>query len=369
MTKINANFHREMPETSMPLGPLMIDIEGLSLSDKDRKRLMHPLVGGVILFRRHFESIEQLQAITQDIHALRHPQLLIAVDHEGGRVQRFRDGFTHLPPMRVFGEMYAEGEHERAFRLAEHAGWVMASELRACGVDFSFAPVVDLDLGVSDVIGDRGFSDQPDVVTVLARHLMQGMKSAGMASVIKHFPGHGSVEVDSHLALPEDHRTWDEINHKDLIPFRKLSAESAPAVMPAHMLVPAIDDLPIGFSKRWLQTILREELGFSGAIISDDLNMLGAVDVFPDPVERFCAALDAGCDLILVCNDLSVVDEILERAEVDLNIIADTRLIRLHGKGQVHWDELQQSPKWKQRSQALLNLHERVKQRGEEWMQ
>lgn len=369
MTKINANFHREMPETSIPLGPLMIDIEGLVLTDKDRERLMNPLVGGVILFRRHFESIEQLQALTTEIHALRHPQLLIAVDHEGGRVQRFREGFTHLPPMRVFGEIYAEGDHERAFRLAEHAGWVMASELRASGVDFSFAPVVDLDLGVSEVIGDRGFSDQPEVVTVLARHLMQGMKAAGMPSVIKHFPGHGSVEVDSHLALPVDTRSWDEINHKDLIPFRKLSAESAPALMPAHMLVPAVDDLPIGFSPRWLQTILREQLGFTGAIISDDLNMLGAVDVFPDSVERFKAALNAGCDLILVCNDLTVVDDIFERAEIDLNLVSDTRLIRLHGKGHITWDELMNDPKWKQRSKAVLALHEQAVKRGEEWMQ
>src|SRR3954447_5241959 len=259
----------------MPLGPIMLDIGGTRLTPADREKLEHPLVGGVILFTRNYSSFEQLAQLTAEIHALRTPPLLIAVDHEGGRVQRFREGFTRLPPMRELGIIW--DEHPATARhLAKAAGFVLAAELRAAGVDFSFTPVLDMDYGQSTVIGDRAFHSAPRVIAELAHHLVSGLKLGGMAAVGKHFPGHGYIEADSHTELPIDHRSYHDIETNDLIPFRKLIDFGLPAIMPAHVIYPQVDSRPAGFSEIWLKEILRKNLGFEGCIFSDDLSMEGA---------------------------------------------------------------------------------------------
>jgi beta-N-acetylhexosaminidase len=285
-------------------GPLMIDIAGASLSATDRERLSHPLVGGVILFSRNYESPEQLAALCADIHALRDNPLVIAVDHEGGRVQRFRSGFSALPPMRRFGEWW-EGASEAALQSARSVGFVLASELRAMGVDFSFAPVLDLDWGRSGVIGDRAFHRDPKVVTALAGELVAGMREAGMHCCGKHFPGHGWVAADSHVAVPVDERSLAELE-ADIAPYRTLQLD---AVMPAHVIYPQVDSRPAGFSPVWLR-MLREDVGFRGVIFSDDLSMEGAA-VAGGIVARADAAWGAGCDMLLVCNAPDAVGELL----------------------------------------------------------
>jgi len=297
--------------------PVVLDVAGLSLSAAEAKRLSHPLVGGLILFARNFESRAQLVALTSSIKAIR-PDILIAVDHEGGRVQRFRtDGFTHLPAMRALGELWME-DAMRATEAATASGFVLAAELRACGVDFSFTPVLDLDVGNTSVIGERAFHSDPRVVSVLAKSLMQGLLLAGMSSCGKHFPGHGFVKADSHVAVPVDKRSLKAILAADAKPFEWLSL-SLSAVMPAHVIYPKVDSRPAGFSARWLQEILREKLGFGGAIFSDDLGMAGARVLEGRAIgytEAALAALQAGCDLVLLCNQSAVdggaaIDELL----------------------------------------------------------
>lgn len=284
--------------------PIVIDIAGLALDADDRRRLAHPLVGGLILFGRNWASRDQLLALAAEIKALR-PDVLLCVDHEGGRVQRFRtDGFTHLPPMRRLGELWMQ-DALRATDAATACGYVLASELRACGVDFSFTPVLDLDHGPSGVIGDRAFHRDARVATMLAKSLMHGLLLAGMASCGKHFPGHGHVAADSHTEVPVDPRPLEEILADDAKPYDWL-ATSLASVMPAHVVYPAVDAQPAGFSERWLQDILRGRLGFTGAIFSDDLSMQGAT-VAGTPVDAGIAALNAGCDLVLLCNQ-SLVD-------------------------------------------------------------
>ncbi len=294
--------------------PVVIDIAGTALSDADRRRLQHPLTGGLILFARNWEDRRQLTALTSEIRALR-PDVLICVDHEGGRVQRFRtDGFTHLPPMRVLGELWMQ-DALRATDAATACGYVLAAELRACGVDFSFTPVLDLDHGPSGVIGDRAFHRDARVATLLAKSLMHGLLLAGMHNCGKHFPGHGYVAADSHVDVPVDKRSLKAILADDALPYGWLST-SLSAVMPAHVIYPKVDAAPAGFSARWLQDILRGRLGFTGAVFSDDLSMKGAT-VMGDAVQGAVKALNAGCDLVLLCNQSLVeagrpLDELLD---------------------------------------------------------
>ncbi len=312
------------------LGPLMIDVQGTVLNADDIRRLQHPLVGGVILFSRNFESSSQLKALTSSIHAVRQPPLLIAVDHEGGRVQRFKAGFTKIPPMREFGKIW-DNHPKQAKALATQAGWVLAAELRAHGVDFSFTPVLDMDYGASQVIGDRAFHMQPAAISELAFALMQGLKQGGMAAVGKHFPGHGYVAADSHVAIPVDERAFDAIAQADMQPFKQMIDDGLAAIMPAHVIYPQVDEKPAGFSMRWLQKVLRERLGFNGVIFSDDLAMEGAV-VAGDVTQRALAALNAGCDMALLCNRPDLIDELLANLSWQISAQSLARLARMHGK-------------------------------------
>ncbi len=293
----------------LPLGPVMTDVAGLILSEDDITRLRHPLVGGVILFARNFESPEQLKHLTRGIHELRNPALPIAVDHEGGRVQRFRDGFTAIPPMRALGERWNQSP-EDALRIAEGVGYVIGAELIAHGVDFSFTPVLDVDWGESGVIGDRAFHSRPEVISRLARAVMSGLASTGMIAVGKHFPGHGYVRADSHHEIPVDERRLEDIWNADMVPFRDLADGIMSAVMPAHVIYPAVDNQPAGFSTTWLKDILRGRMKFDGLIFSDDLSMEGA-SVAGNVTQRAHAALNAGCDMALICNDPAKADEML----------------------------------------------------------
>jgi beta-N-acetylhexosaminidase len=338
----------------MSLGPLMIDLEKNTLSNEERKLLQHPLVGGVILFSRNYESPEQLAALTTEIHALRQPSLLIAVDHEGGRVQRFRDGFVHLPACAKLGELY-DRNHRQALTLSEQMGWLMAAELRAVGVDFSFAPVLDLGRHISTVIGDRAFHANPEVVAELARAMMRGMRQAGMMAVGKHFPGHGSVAPDSHVAVPVDERRLVDLQFEDLLPFERMIHYGLAAIMPAHVIYPQVDTQPAGFSARWLRGILRKELDFQGVIFSDDISMAGAA-VVGDPLARTQLALQAGCDMVLICNDRAAAIQVIENLGEYNSPSSQVRLMRLHGKAGVDWESLHADNRWLQAQQACCTL-------------
>lgn len=299
-----------MSVLQLPRGPVMVDVAGLVLSEEEQRRLSHPAVGGVILFRRNYASREQLKALVAEIKALRQPELVVAVDHEGGRVQRFIDGFTRLPAMRVLGELWDSQGRAAAQNHAEQVGWVLAVELRACGVDLSFTPVLDLDWGCCAVIGNRSFHGDSHAVTDLALALQRGLLRGGMKACGKHFPGHGFVSGDSHLTLPEDTRSLDELWEDDLLPFEHLSEAGMAAVMPAHVVYPQVDGQPAGFSSVWLQDVLREELGFNGVIFSDDLTMEGA-SMAGGIHERSAQAFAAGCDIVLVCNKPDWTDGLL----------------------------------------------------------
>ena len=291
----------------------MADVAGLALSAADKEMLSHPLLGGVILFARNFESPMQLAALTAEIRALRDPALLIAVDHEGGRVQRFHQGFSRIPPMRSLGQRWLD-DPESAGAISRALGTIIAAELQAHGVDFSFTPVLDVDFGSSSVIGDRAFSDQPAVVAGLAGALIAGMAEGGMAAVGKHFPGHGWVKADSHVDVPVDERELAAIESSDLVPYRRLIPAGLAGIMPAHVVYPKVDSRPAGFSPVWLKDILRRGLGFEGMIFSDDLSMEGASSA-GGVVERARAALGAGCDMALVCNAPQAVAELLQGLE------------------------------------------------------
>jgi len=295
--------------TPLARGPVFIGVEGLELSPADRERLVHPLVGGVILFTRNFKSPPQLKALTREIASLRSPRLLIAVDHEGGRVQRFRDGFSVIAPMRTLGELW-DSDVAGAAREAVRIGRTIAGELGSHGVDFSFTPVLDVDHGESAVIGNRAFHRNPNAIAHLASALCDGLHAGGMAAVGKHFPGHGHVAADSHTELPVDDRPLAAIVADDLVPFGALIARGLEAIMPAHVVYSAIDKDPAGFSQKWLQEILRGRLGFDGLIFSDDLGMAGAQGV-GDLVARAEASVAAGCDMVLACNDFEGADTLL----------------------------------------------------------
>ena len=315
----------------IPHGPVMLDVAGIELTDEDRQRLIHPLVGGVILFTRNYASPDQLTRLTREIHALRQPPLLIAVDHEGGRVQRFRDGFTALPAMRELGVIW-DSNPAQAKRLAQHVGHVLAAELRAHGVDLSLTPVLDVDHGNSSVIGDRAFHSDLHAISELALGLIHGLKEGGMSSVGKHFPGHGHVKADSHHETPVDERPYAAIAASDLQPFRRLIENGLGGIMPAHVIYPDVDDKVAGFSEIWLKQILRGKLGFDGMIFSDDLSMVAASGA-GGMAERARAAFDAGCDMVLVCNNPQASDELLAQLEYSMPAIALARLARIHGRG------------------------------------
>lgn len=328
----------------MSLGPVMLDIEGTQLGDIERERLVHPQVGGVILFSRNYESPDQVGRLVEEIHAVRTPRLLVAVDQEGGRVQRFRDGFTRLPPVAELGLAYDQ-DPGRALGLAEKTGWLMAAELRALGIDISFAPVLDLDRGLCPVIGDRAFHRKPDVVAELAHAYQRGMGHAGMQAVGKHFPGHGAVKEDSHLELPTDERQYADIRMEDLIPFERLIHQDLAGIMVAHVCYPDVDATPAGFSPFWLKEVLRDELEFQGVIFSDDLSMVAAEEAGDYPA-RARAALTAGSDMILVCNNPEAADRVLESLEDFSDPAATIRLARMHGKAGPDWRTLHGLPEW-----------------------
>ncbi len=323
------------------LGPVMLDLEGTQLTEEERVLLQHPLVGGVILFTRNFMNAEQLQDLIQEIRACRSP-IIISVDQEGGRVQRFRSGFSAVPAMSHIGQVY-EQNIEAAYRYAFVAGQLIAGEMLALGIDISFAPVLDLNHGISAVIGDRAFSADPETITQLARHFIAGMAQQGMAATGKHFPGHGAVAADSHVAIPEDTRSFNEIVELDLVPFKNLAGELQ-AIMPAHIIYSQVDSQPAGFSVFWLQKILRQQLGFKGVIFSDDLSMEGASGVGDFGV-RAQQALAAGCTMVLVCNHRSgalAVLESLSKASLDRQAI-HTLLMTLLAKPHPRWPEYAQS--------------------------
>ncbi len=323
---------------------MVVDIAGTELTTEEMRLLQHPLVGMVILFARNFESKEQLHNLTHDIHALRSPPLLVSVDHEGGRIQRFREGFTKIPSMSSLGALYDKDPH-RAFSLTAACGLVMASELRACGVDFTFAPCLDLNYGRSTVIGTRAFHRSPLTVGFLASALIGGLAQAGMSNCGKHFPGHGYASADSHTELPVDERTLEEIRANDEVPYRMLGTVLT-ATMPAHIVYSKVDGTPAGFSKRWLQEELRTRIGFTGMIFSDDLSMKGAAEL-GDITARSEAALSAGCDMVLVCNDPEGVQLVLGNQRWIRTKIFDERLARLLPKGKFpNWDALVLSPNY-----------------------
>ena len=293
----------------IPRGPVMADIAAFRLTEEEKQRLLDPAVGGVILFRRNFQNIVQLKELTAEIKALRTPGLIIAVDHEGGRVQRFIEGFTRLPAMNVLGQIWDSESASAAETAARQIGWVLATELSACGIDLSFTPVLDLDWGNCPVIGNRSFHHDANIVTQLALALQKGLNKGGMKSCGKHFPGHGFVEGDSHHVLPCDERSREALEAADLIPFRGMSREGMAAVMPAHVVYPQVDTKPAGFSEIWLKQILRRDIGFKGVIFSDDLTMEGACGA-GGIKERARLSFEAGCDIILVCNRPDLVDEL-----------------------------------------------------------
>jgi beta-N-acetylhexosaminidase len=319
-----------MTRPAVHRGPVMLDVAGLELTPDDRERLCHPLVGGVILFARNYESPEQLRVLTAAVRALRAPELLIAVDHEGGRVQRFREGFTAIAPMRTLGERW-DSDVASAAREAARIGWIIGSELRAHGVDFSFTPVLDLDYGSSGVIGNRAFHRNPNAAAHLASALHAGLRAGGMSAVGKHFPGHGYVAADSHVDVPIDDRILADIVADDLVPFGVMIGRGLEGMMPAHVIYPAVDPQPAGFSAKWLREILRGRLGFDGMIFSDDLGMAGA-HVAGDMVARARVALDAGCDMVLVCNDPAGADLVLDGLQASPHPDLARRMARMEGR-------------------------------------
>jgi len=332
----------------MSLGPVLVDITSTELDTGDRRRLIHPQVGGVILFARNYDNPDQLKRLTEQIHAIRSPGLLIAVDQEGGRVQRFKNEFQRLPAMGRLGETY-DLDSDKAISLAQTFGWIMATELLHYGIDLSFAPVLDL-YGVSNVIGDRAFHSKAEVVSCLANAWIRGMTSAGMQAVGKHFPGHGSVAGDSHHVMPFDPRSFDRIWSQDLITFRNVINTHLAGLMMAHVIYDQCDHQPAGYSAYWIQQVLRQQLNFEGVVFSDDLSMIGA-EFVGGYAQRARTALAAGCDQLLVCNNPDGADEVLNDLSDYNNPASQLRLMRLHGKPNKY--EQFGSNKWNQEISQL----------------
>ena len=332
----------------------MIGIAGLQLAAQDRELLAHPASGGVILFDRNYEDPQQLEALVADIHGLREPRLLVAVDQEGGRVQRFRSRFTRLPPPARFGSLYDDNPGP-AVKLIGDCGWLMAAELRACGVDFSFAPALDLHTRESVVIGNRALHRDPQVVAMLAHAFTTGMSRAGMCGVGKHFPGHGSVAGDSHLVLPVDDRDLETIRSADMLVFERMIRYGLPAVLAAHVVYPKVDARPAGYSHVWLKQVLRAELGFTGAVFSDDLGMAGASldGGAPEQVRR---ALDAGCDMVLLCNDRAAAESVIDDHPNGGSALRSARLARMHGRNRTPWQDLQADPRHRDTARTIAAL-------------
>lgn len=334
----------------MSLGPLMVDVAGARLTPEDREVLEHPLVGSVILFTRNYEDPAQVAALVRDIRAVRTPPLLVAVDHEGGRVQRFRPGFSRIPPMRAIGHVF-DSDEAAGRRLAQQVGWLIGAELRAVGIDIAFTPVVDLDFGASEIIGDRSFHRTPEAVATLSIALMRGLKEAGMAATAKHFPGHGYVVADSHVALPVDRRPLADLD-RDLFPYRRMIDNGLPSIMAAHVVFPEIDDKPASLSARWIDGYLRRVLDFRGCVFADDLSMAGAV-AFGDVVQRAELAWAAGCDVLPVCNDRKAVQAVLDRWRPEPRPASQLRLARLHGRaGAPDREALLASAQWRECAEA-----------------
>lgn len=340
----------------MTLGPLMVDLEGSTISEIEKELLLQPEVGGIILFSRNFESVEQITALVEEVHALRSPRLLVSVDHEGGRVQRFHDGFSRIPAAAIYARV-AKENIDQARQHAENAGWLMAAELRACGIDFSFAPVLDLAHGLSGVIGDRAFHGKPETVATLAYAFMHGMNKAGMQAVGKHFPGHGGVVEDSHVAMPVDERSLDELLRSDIIPFQYMIENKLAAIMPAHVIYKNVDERPAGYSSFWINEILRHRLGFQGVVFSDDLSMEAAC-VAGGFGERAEAALNAGCDMALVCNHLDGAIEAANYIKGYSDPTSQLRLVRMHGTHDITWAELKENDHWQQTSAQIIALND-----------
>jgi len=339
----------------MTLGPLMVGISTAELTSAESESLHHPLVGGVILFKRNFRSVQQIHELACAIHEVRKPRLVIAVDHEGGRVQRFVDGFTHLPAARKIGEIY-DHDTRRARHIAESVGWLMASELRAVGIDLSFAPVVDLDWGSSTIIGDRAFHRDPEVVAQLARACMTGMQRAGMAAVAKHFPGHGYVREDTHVRTAVDQRPVEDILMSDLVPFERLVDYGVAAIMCSHVIYSSYDKFPASFSARWIREILRRRLGFQGVVFSDDIHMSGA-GMFPQPADRVQAALNAGCDMVIIGQQPEAIPELLEGLDRAIDPVSAVRLARMHGRHATTMEHLHQDPEWVQAARLVAEFN------------
>ena len=323
----------------MQIAPLMLDLDGIELSAEEKELLQHPLTGGVILFTRNYESIEQLDQLVKGIRQASNNDVLISVDHEGGRVQRFRSEFTELPAIAKLSE------NDHSEKSSYQHGWLMAAEVRSMGIDFSFAPVLDINYGVSEVIGDRAFNQDPQIISHLATEYINGMRDAGMASTGKHFPGHGAVTEDSHHEIPRDTRSREEIWQADIIPFAELIKTGLDAVMPAHVIYTEIDDKPAGFSPYWLQTILRQELNFDGVIFSDDLTMEGA-SVMGGYTERAEAAMQAGCDMVLVCNSRLGAVEVIDNAKLEQSDQSSKRLSRMVGQSFMNRAALLGTKRW-----------------------
>jgi len=333
----------------------MVGISAAELTAAESESLRHPLVGGVILFKRNFRSVQQIHNLARAIHEVRTQRLIIAVDHEGGRVQRFVDGFTHLPAARKIGEIY-DHDTRRARHISESVGWLMASELRAVGIDLSFAPVVDLDWGSSTVIGDRAFHRDPEVVAQLARACMTGMQKAGMAAVAKHFPGHGYVREDTHVRTAVDPRPLEDILMSDVAPFERLVDYGVAAIMCSHVIYSSYDKLPASFSARWIHEILRRRLGFQGVVFSDDIHMSGA-GMFPKPTDRVEAALNAGCDMVIIGQQPETIPELLEGLDRTVDPVSTVRLARMHGRHATTMEQLHQDPDWVQAARLIAEFN------------